>query len=275
MPHPIRIPWQVRTGWDEFGAARPGLGVPHRGFDYHVPIGTPIYGTGPGGVVKQNSPGAAGANSFGNNITIAYPGRVTVDAHMQARSPLPVGARVDQTTIVGYVGNTGSAAGVVWRGLGQDHHELRVVGVLTDPIAYYGTTTAGGIGTPITDPVRKDDTMPHLWLYTSADPDLWIEIDYLTMTYRIPATGSLEAQSIANDVAAGRRYDVIADPAWGATFGNGQYRQITKPDPLGGASVPVDPKVIAAAVNAELADDFAKVNANIDDQPTTFKVTPA
>lgn len=36
-----------------------------------------------------------------------------------------------------------------------------------------------------------------------------------------------------------------------------------------------DAATYAAAVGAELADDFAAVNANIDDQPTEFKITPA
>jgi hypothetical protein len=174
MPHPIRIPWTVRKGWDEFGAPRPNLaGGKHNGFDYHVPVGTPIYGTGPGGRVTQKGTGA-GPNSFGNNITIAYPGRVTGDAHMQSPSPLAVGAWVDQNTIVGHVGNTGSAAGVVWQGLGQDHHELRVGGVLTDPISYYGnSSTAGGGGTPIppiaeeTDMLLKLSALGFWTLYTS------------------------------------------------------------------------------------------------------------
>lgn len=37
----------------------------------------------------------------------------------------------------------------------------------------------------------------------------------------------------------------------------------------------VDPVAIAAAVEASLVDEFAGVNANIDDQPTEFKIVPA
>jgi hypothetical protein len=36
-----------------------------------------------------------------------------------------------------------------------------------------------------------------------------------------------------------------------------------------------DVEAIAAGVERRLADDFVKVNANIDDQPTTFNITPS
>jgi hypothetical protein len=37
----------------------------------------------------------------------------------------------------------------------------------------------------------------------------------------------------------------------------------------------VDHDAIAATVEARLADEFAAVHANIDDQPTEFNIVPA
>ncbi|UOE45897.1 hypothetical protein [Agromyces larvae] len=46
-------------------------------------------------------------------------------------------------------------------------------------------------------------------------------------------------------------------------------------DAIKATGVQVDVAAIAKAVDAAVADDFAKVNANIDDQPTKFTITPA
>lgn len=108
-------------------------------------------------------------------------------------------------------------------------------------------------------PTPQEDDMRHLWHYTSADPDLFIITDDLTMTYRIIPPGSLQEAAIKNDLAAGvRRCDVIADPAWGDTFGNGQYRRIDKPEPPAGGAATIDYAALARAVNDDAARRLAQ-----------------
>ena len=166
MPHPIRATWLTRPGWSEFGAWRKSGG--HKGFDYYCPEGTPIYATGHGRVahIGSNMDPVLG---FGHSVRIAYPGsRVTIDAHMRARTPLNVGQSVTPDTIVGHVGKTGNAFRTVWsaiydglrKNLRHDHHEVTIRGKLADPIALYGPVFAGDDGTPIpTTPKRRRKDM--------------------------------------------------------------------------------------------------------------------
>ena len=158
MPHPIRSEYKVPSG-AEFGAPRAG-GRHHQGTDYHCPIGTPIYATGNGRVVSSVGETGVGIG-FGNYVSIAYPGgRVTLDGHLRELSSLRVGTLVTADTIVAYVGITGNAIYSSPPG-SHDHHQVWLSGVLTDPIAYYGTTTASNGSTPIIPTtLPKEDDMP-------------------------------------------------------------------------------------------------------------------
>lgn len=148
MPHPIRAPYTIPYG-AAYGAIRDGGARRHQGCDYHCPIGTPIYGTGPGGRVISSVRESGVGIGFGNYVIIAYPGgRQTLDGHMRERSPLPVGTAVDSSTIVGYVGLTGNAIYASPPG-SHDHHQVTISGTLVDPQSVYGTSTAGDGGTPI------------------------------------------------------------------------------------------------------------------------------
>jgi len=104
-------------------------------------------------------------------------------------------------------------------------------------------------------PAKENNHMRHLLKYTSATPDMWIEIDFLDHTYTLIAPGSFEDAVVNNDVAAGRRWDEIADPDWGQSFGNGQYRNITKPDTPSSAND--DYAALAKAVNDDAARRLA------------------
>lgn len=115
---------------------------------------------------------------------------------------------------------------VAWRGFQPVKY-----GAIAPPTL---TSAAGGGTSPSLTTEGTD--MRKLWKYTSSDPDTWVVIDHLNMTYRLIPPGSLEAGGIDNDVAAGLRFDEISDPEWGRIFGNGQFRQVSKPDPIGGGT---------------------------------------
>ena len=157
MAAPIRASYTVPAG-AQFGAPRAG-GRHHQGTDYHCPIGTPIYATGNGRIAANIGETGVGIG-FGNYVSISYPGnRVTLDGHMRERSPLAVGTLVNSGTIVGYVGITGNAIYADPPG-SHDHHQVWLNGALTNPAAYYGTTTAGNGGTPIIPTRPEEDDMP-------------------------------------------------------------------------------------------------------------------
>lgn len=160
MPRPIRAVYRIPYG-AAFGAPRANGTRKHEGTDYHCPVGTPIYGTGDGGVVTHIGYNGDPWLGLGHNVSISYPGgRTTVDAHMQSRTPLAVGSKVGPNTVVGYVGLTGNAVNANPPG-SHDHHVTRINGNLVDPEAYYGSSTSGGGSTPIN--TESDDDMRYIY----------------------------------------------------------------------------------------------------------------
>lgn len=158
MAAPIRARWLARPGWSEFGAPRPGSSWgTHQGFDYYCVEGTPIYARGNGRVAGRGFHDGG----YGNYVDVAYPGSVVVRAsHMQSGSPLAYGNPVDEDTVIGYVGKTGNAAGIVWYVGGQAlrhlHEEVRVSGRLVDPLGWGVSPAGGGTVTPITPEIEDD-----------------------------------------------------------------------------------------------------------------------
>ncbi len=77
----------------------------HKGVDFSVPTGTPVYATGDG-VVQQ----AGSSSGYGLNVRIRHPkaDRRTLYAHLSrfAEGVRP-GARVERGQLIGYSGNTG------------------------------------------------------------------------------------------------------------------------------------------------------------------------
>ena len=170
MPRPIRAAYTIPAG-AQFGAPRANGTRIHQGCDYHCPIGTPIYGTGPGGVVTHIGYNGDPNTGSGHNITVIYPGsRITIDMHMREASPLRVGSTVNEHTILGYVGITGNAVNASPPG-SHDHHQLTINGKLVDPEVFYGTTTAGESGTPISEDEEEEDDMkfPMGIIWTGSD----------------------------------------------------------------------------------------------------------
>lgn len=149
MPRPIRTAYKIPWG-AQFGAVRANGARRHLGTDYHAPVGTPIYGTGDGGVVTNIWFYPSPTSGFGHLIEVTYrqSGRRTFDAHLRDAPLVVKGMLVGPTTVLGYVGITGNAVNADPPG-SHDHHQLWVRGVLTDPESVYGTETASSGATLI------------------------------------------------------------------------------------------------------------------------------
>lgn len=161
MFHPVNPGWKTRPGWSEFGAPRPnGAWRTHRGFDYYVPRGTPIFASGDGTVVSVGY----NASGYGHYCTVRYAQYTILVGHFLARPTVSVGQRVNARTQLGVVGQSGNAAGIQWNGLIHPHVEVRPLsGGVIDPLSVLSefdrSSLAGGSGTPIPLPEEKDDDM--------------------------------------------------------------------------------------------------------------------
>lgn len=157
MPRPIRDKFTIPNG-AAFGAQRAGGARRHNGTDYHCPVGTPIYGTGEGGRVTHVGANMDRLLGLGHNVTISYPDGTTLDAHMLARTPLRVGSEVGPNTLVGYVGLTGNAVNASPPGSHLHHERRKTNGLLVNPEAQYGVSSAAGGGhDPIEDDMQADE----------------------------------------------------------------------------------------------------------------------
>ena len=102
-----------------------GYTRPHTGVDFAAPIGTPIFASGNGTIVK-----AGWDSGYGRRIEIQHAnGYVTTYNHMSgfARGATE-GARVKQGQTIGYLGQTGLATGP------HLHYEVLVNGHFVDPM---------------------------------------------------------------------------------------------------------------------------------------------
>lgn len=187
MPRPIRSPFTIPYG-AQFGAARAGGKRRHNGTDYHCPVGTPIFGTGEGGRVLHIGYNGDPWMGLGHNVTILYPDGKTVDAHMQHRTPLWVGAHVGPNTLVGHVGITGNAVNASPPGSHLHHERRNNNGLLVNPEVYYGGSATPS-GTPIT-PIEEDEDMPTYELVQTPDGTVWYCVDRVHR-YGIPNEGVL------------------------------------------------------------------------------------
>lgn len=250
MPRPIRVAYTIPYG-AQFGAIRAGGARRHQGCDYHCPIGTPIYGTGDGGVVVARGYQPDPNSGAGNYITINYPNHRTTDMHMREASPLPNGAHVGPTTIIGYVGLTGNAVNASPPG-SHDHHQLTVGGILTDPEAFYGTSTAGS-GTPITL-TRKTPTM-YLKYDTKGAGYLFTDAGFTILTgQEWELFKRLIRANVEGDFA-----NPTVDPflAGEMTIIAAAIRR-TNPAPATVSSAPIDYAALAKAVNDDAAKRLAQ-----------------
>ena len=99
----------------------------HKGLDFPGSIGTEIYATGEGVVVK------AGYNKsgYGNEVVIKHhAGYSTRYAHLNKLN-VKVGEKVKRGQLIAFMGNTGKSTGP------HLHYEVRLNGKTVDPINYY------------------------------------------------------------------------------------------------------------------------------------------
>lgn len=98
----------------------------HAGMDFSANIGTPVYATGDGRVIK-----AGWQTGYGNLIQIDHGfGYVTWYAHLH-KYKVRVGQKVVRGEVIGEVGNTGKSTGP------HLHYEVHVKGRVQNPVNYY------------------------------------------------------------------------------------------------------------------------------------------
>ncbi|KAA2284227.1 peptidoglycan DD-metalloendopeptidase family protein [Arenimonas fontis] len=124
----MRMPIEFARISSRFNPRRkhPVLGTvrAHKGVDYAAATGTPIMAAGDGRVSF-----AGWQNGYGRTVIIDHgKGVTTLYAHMSRLGKHKVGQRVQQGSIIGYVGATGLASGP------HLHYEFRVNGVHRDPL---------------------------------------------------------------------------------------------------------------------------------------------
>ena len=124
----IRMPIQFARLSSSFGSRRhPVLGTMrmHKGVDYAARTGTPIMAAGDARVQF-----AGVQNGYGNVVILDHGrGHTTLYGHMSRFGSIRTGQRVNQGTVIGYVGSTGMATGP------HLHYEFRVNGVHRNPLS--------------------------------------------------------------------------------------------------------------------------------------------
>lgn len=99
----------------------------HYGIDFSAPIGTPIYATGDGKILKvRSSPGG-----YGKQVEIDHGfGYVTKYAHMN-QIDVKIGQKIKRGEPIGQVGNTGTSTGP------HLHYEVIHNGKKVNPVHYF------------------------------------------------------------------------------------------------------------------------------------------
>ncbi len=99
----------------------------HAGMDFASPIGTDIYATGDGVVIRAD----ADASGYGNHVRINHGfGYMTLYGHMSKINVRP-GQRVQRGDVIGFVGNTGKSVGP------HLHYEVHKNGQAINPVNFY------------------------------------------------------------------------------------------------------------------------------------------
>lgn len=112
----------------------------HFGMDFSAEIGTPIYATGDGEVIRADSK----SSGFGRHIRIDHGyGYITIYAHMNDYN-VRVGQKVKRGDLIGFVGNSGRSRGP------HLHYEVHLNGERLNPVNfYYGELSADEFNTII------------------------------------------------------------------------------------------------------------------------------
>ncbi len=112
----------------------------HFGMDFSAEIGTPIYATGDGEVIRADSK----SSGFGRHVRIDHGyGYITIYAHMNDYN-VSVGQKVKRGDLIGFVGNSGRSRGP------HLHYEVHLNGERLNPVNfYYGELSADEFNTII------------------------------------------------------------------------------------------------------------------------------
>jgi len=112
----------------------------HFGMDFSAEIGTPIYATGDGEVIRADSK----SSGYGRHIRINHGyGYITIYAHMNDYN-VSVGQKVKRGDLIGFVGNSGRSRGP------HLHYEVHLNGERLNPVNfYYGELSADEFNTII------------------------------------------------------------------------------------------------------------------------------
>ncbi len=112
----------------------------HYGMDFSAEIGTPVYATGDGKILRADN----SSSGFGNHIRIDHGfGYITIYAHLSEYN-VRVGQRVKRGEVIGYVGNTGRSRGP------HLHYEVWLNNDKLNPVNfYYGDLTPEEFNTVI------------------------------------------------------------------------------------------------------------------------------
>ncbi len=99
----------------------------HYGVDFSARVGTPVYATGNGIIIRRNDK----FNGFGKHIKIDHGyGYTTVYAHL-SEYEVRVGQKVKRGEVIGYIGNSGRSSGP------HLHYEVRLNGKCLNPVNFY------------------------------------------------------------------------------------------------------------------------------------------
>jgi murein DD-endopeptidase MepM/ murein hydrolase activator NlpD len=99
----------------------------HAGMDFSAPIGTPIYATGNGTILRADND----ATGYGLHVRINHGyGYMTLYAHM-SKTVVRSGQKVKRGDLIGYVGNTGKSVGP------HLHYEVHKNGTPVNPVNFY------------------------------------------------------------------------------------------------------------------------------------------
>ncbi len=123
--HPVKGAFRFTSGFGNRRDPKTGGRRMHKGLDFAAPLGTPLYATADGVVIK------AGWNSgYGRMVTIKHDfGIETRYAHM-SKIRVKVGQKVSRGDRIGDMGSSGRSTGV------HLHYEIRVGGKAVNPMTY-------------------------------------------------------------------------------------------------------------------------------------------
>ncbi|MGE5477053.1 MAG: M23 family metallopeptidase [Bacteroidales bacterium] len=122
---PIHGEFELNSGYGTRADPLNHRSAIHEGVDFGAPVGTPVYATGEGVVVLAES-----WDRYGNTVEIDHGNGISTRYAHLSRIKVKDGQRVNRSTVIGLVGNTGRSTG------SHLHYEVRVSDVAKDPIKF-------------------------------------------------------------------------------------------------------------------------------------------